>query len=110
MIPPQLFSALRSASAESEADSDRDGFASWKAETHSLTYGFVLGFVTVAPAFELKALVAAAVVCNECRRYRLKREVLAEIRSEPQYFMPALVAGVIVSYFLHGRYVFGGLI
>lgn len=109
-IPPRILEIFRSASAPSEDDSARDGFASWKGETHAIAYGFTLGFLFASPHPELQAIAVATLICRECARYKLKRRIAREIRDEIQYFLPAIVAGVITAYFLHGRFVFSTLI
>lgn len=105
-IPPRILRLFSSFSASSESDSRRDGFASWKGETHPIAYGFALGFLFAAPLPRLQALAVAAIVCTECARWKLNRRVLAEVRDEPQYFLPSIVVGVITAYFLHGLYIF----
>lgn len=102
----RLVAFVSSMGASSEADSDRDGFASWKGETHPIAYGTALGFLFAAPLPRLQALALAAVVCTECARWKINGQVLGEIRDEPQYFLPSIVAGVITAYYLHGQYIF----
>lgn len=86
---------IREAGAAEEEDTRRDGFLSYAGESHPIGYGIMLGFAIAAPFPRARALILLSLAAREAGRWRVNRRVLEEIRSEPQYFGPALVATIM---------------
>lgn len=88
-----------SASAYRESDSERDGFLSYAAETHSVGYGLALGaaialkLAGVPWVLELVVLSLGGVTA---KRKLGNERVWREITDEPQYFLGALVVGFLL--------------
>lgn len=94
--------AVREAGAPGEEATERDGFLSYKSETHAVAYAVGLGFALVQPNPWITVLVLGALLVNEGRRWRLDRRVFREIREEPQYFTPTLAISAIQTAWLYG--------
>lgn len=94
-----LRNIIRSAGAKDESDTDRDGFLSYKSETHAVGYGLGLGAAValklagVPWVLELVLLSLGGVAGK--RRLGNER-VMREITDEPQYFVAALMLGFVV--------------
>lgn len=94
-----LLEAVRAAGAPSEDDTDRDGFLSYKSETHSVAYGLGLGagiaFKLLGVPWVLELIVLSLGGVTAKRRFGDER-VWREILDEPQYFGPSIVTGFLL--------------
>lgn len=107
MILDKVKQFVSSASAPSEAASQRDGAFSYRAETHAGAWGGSLGLLAVltvvyAPSYTGEVLAAAASLAAyalgekeaEAKDAQVPRAVINEVRKEPQYLLGCFVGGV----------------
>lgn len=89
---------FRAMGAKTEADSERDGFLSYKSETHAVGMAIAGGFVLAAHGdAKLAGLVYGAAVYGRSYGEKGKRLIIIQdIIREPQYALGALVFGVFL--------------
>ncbi|WP_135830649.1 hypothetical protein [Halorussus halobius] len=91
-----LVAVIKSAGQPTEADSQRDGFLSYKSESHALGLGLAAGFFATAHGeTRLLALVYAAAVYGRSVEANSgqRRRLWTDIRTEPHYALGGAVAG-----------------
>lgn len=94
-----LINLVRTAGAYRESDTERDGFLSYAAETHSVGYGLAVGAaiaLNLAGVPWVLELVFVALGGVGAKRRFGNERVMREITDEPQYFLGALVLGFVV--------------
>jgi len=78
--------------ADSEQDSDGDGFLSYRAETHALLVGFVIGFLALLTFSPWPvAAILSWVVLSEPKGLKLPYK--DQLRSESLYLLGGVVIG-----------------
>lgn len=85
---------IKTAGAKSEADTDRDGFLSYHAETHAVGAGVGVGYLAVASGSwkVLGAMLTLAVYGNRGGKV-FEPRLLNDVKSERHYFLGGLVVG-----------------
>jgi hypothetical protein len=110
---PRLFSAVlsrtasrrairfaRQAGAPREGGTDRSGFLSYHAETHSLGIGLAAGFYYGATGDkQLMAAIVGIALAAERGQTALDPKIVEDIRSEPHYALAGVVPGYMLGFF-----------
>ncbi|WP_167599521.1 hypothetical protein [Halorussus marinus] len=88
---------VKSAGQPTESDSERDGFLSYKSETHAVGLGIAAGFFATAHGeTQLLALVYGAAVYGKAYEASgQRRRLWKDVRSEPHYALGGAVAGSV---------------
>ncbi|SEO70393.1 hypothetical protein SAMN05216388_101751 [Halorientalis persicus] len=92
---------LRQAGAYRESDTDRNGVLSYAAETHAVGYGGALGATVAIAVLGLPwplAVWLAGYGVVWLSRWTHNERILSELRREPQYFLGASVASLVVTW------------
>jgi hypothetical protein len=86
---------VKSAGQPTEADSERDGFLSYKSETHAVGLGLAAGFFATAHGeTQLLALVYGAAIYGKAYEASgQRRQLWKDVRKEPHYALAGIVAG-----------------
>lgn len=89
---------VKAAGASTEANSKRDGFLSYHAESHAAGMGIAAGwFATAEGRTDLLGLVYAAAVYGKAHATNGKRRrILRDIRQEPHYALGGVVLGAML--------------
>lgn len=105
-ILDRIIHFVKQAGAPSEEATERDGFLSYKSETHALGAGLGLGFM-IGAAAELSVIgvILTFVLYGNRSDNFLSPVLIHDIRSELQYFIPGFAIGLtlgIISRFILG--------
>jgi hypothetical protein len=94
----RLIRFLKGAGAAEEADTDRNGFLSYHAETHAVGMGIAAAFTAVAfNEASLLGIVYAAAVHGRVRQSTGKRRrIIADVKQEPHYALGGVVIGALL--------------
>lgn len=89
---------VKSAGAKTEADSDRDGFLSYHAESHAAGLGLAAGFAFAAwSEMSLLGIVYGAAVHGRVAQSAGKRRrILRDVVQEPHYALGGIVLGAVL--------------
>lgn len=88
---------VKTAGAESEDATERDGFLSYHAETHALGTGIGVGFAAAASGeLQLVGFVVAAILYGNRGSSVFSGKLLQDINQEKQYFLAGLVVGAVL--------------
>jgi hypothetical protein len=90
-----IIAFIKPAGVPTESDSDRDGFLSYKSETHAAGLGLAAGFFATAHGeTQLLALVYGAAVYGKAYEASgQRRRLWTDVRSEPHYALGGAVVG-----------------
>jgi len=95
-----LLRFIKTAGQPTEADTDRDGFLSYKAETHSVGLGIAAGFAASAHGeTKLLALVYGAAVYGKSMgedESGQRRRLWKDVKAEPHYAVGGVVLGSVL--------------
>jgi hypothetical protein len=94
---------IKQAGAYRESETDRNGLLSYAAESHAVGYGGALGatvaIATVGIPWPLAIWLAGYGVVW-LSRWSHNERIMSELRREPQYFLGASVASLVVTWVL----------
>jgi hypothetical protein len=93
----ELLAWIQAAGAKTEADSERDGFLSYHAESHAVGLGISAGwFATATGQTQLLSVVYAAAVYGKASGVNEKRtRVVRDVVEEPHYGLGGVVVGAV---------------
>jgi len=92
-----LIKWIKRAGAETEAQSKRNGFLSYHAETHAVGMGIAAGFIAVASGqSKLLGLVYGASVYGKASGTSKRRRILLDMKQEPHYALGGVVMGAML--------------
>ncbi len=93
----KLIRVIRDAGAPSEADSERDGFLSYHAESHAAGLGIGIGMVamTTDEMRYVSALLALAFGANRGPKLSSPR-IAEDVKAEPHYAVGGLALGLLL--------------
>lgn len=88
---------IKQAGAPSESATKRDGFLSYKSETHAVGAGLGLGFaIAVSGELSILGVLLTFVLYGNRGEKILTPELVNDIRSEMQYFLGGLFVGLLL--------------
>ena len=90
----RLITIIRQAGAQSESDTDRNGFLSYHAESHAAGLGIAAGWAyAVTGNAQLLGVVLPAVTAGLRAKNKEYGKILTDVKQEPHYAAGGLVVG-----------------
>lgn len=88
---------IKQAGAPREDTYDRDGFLSYKSESHSVGSGIGIGFMIGASGrLSILGAILTLILYGNRGEFVIDTALIKDILSELHYFLPSLVMGVII--------------
>jgi len=103
MLLARILAFLKAAGAATESDTERDGFLSYHAESHSLALGLSGGwFAVIRGDMALLSVVYSAAVygkASQTGENPKRRRLLRDVAQEPHYALAGAVVGALLGVF-----------
>lgn len=88
---------IKEAGASKEANTERNGFLSYHAETHALVVGFAVGVLGgYRDSMALVALILPAITSGLRAKDKEFSKILTDLKQEPHYGLFGIAIGLIV--------------